>query len=162
MVWGHAIVVAQAQPSPIDESSQTPSSGDGWWLARTVVLLALVLGIAWWMLRNAVRTRGAKLSSARRMRVMDRLELEPRRTLHLVKVGESVLLVGTTEQGMSVLKEIPASEVQAMEEELRTREAPSTLREWITQFRGASGKQTDVNETAKSEETQAVKVRENE
>lgn len=54
------------------------------------------------------RARGAHL-----LDVVARVPLEPRRSLYVVDVAGKMLLVGTSEMGLSVLTELDASEVKA-------------------------------------------------
>jgi flagellar biogenesis protein FliO len=52
------------------------------------------------------RTRGAHL-----MDVIDRVALEPRRSLYVVSVAGKTLLVGTSEMGLNVLTELDAGAI---------------------------------------------------
>jgi flagellar biogenesis protein FliO len=51
------------------------------------------------LLRQRVLSCGA-----RRMKILERLVLEPRRALHLVEVDGQTMLVGTSEQGVELLR----------------------------------------------------------
>ena len=73
-------------------------------LVLGVMALAIVLvGGARWLGRRAASGRGR----ARWMEVVARLPLEPRRSLYVVRVREQTLLLGTSEQGVTLLRELP-------------------------------------------------------
>jgi flagellar biosynthetic protein FliO len=88
------------------------TGGFGAQLARTSVALLLVCVAAWWLVRAAARrgmlgaaTRGAHMT------VIERVSLDPRRALHLVRVGKRVLVLGASDEGLRTLAEIPADEL---------------------------------------------------
>ena len=74
-------------------------------LAQTLVTLAAVCALAWWVLRWAAR-RGVGRSPAGIVTVLDRVALDPRRTLFVVRVGGKALLLGGGDGGLSVLTEL--------------------------------------------------------
>ena len=80
-------------------------------LVQAVVALALVCGLAWVSLRWAAR-HGLGGGRGERMRVLERLPLDPRRSLFLVRVGSRVLLVGSGDGGApQLLAELDPAEV---------------------------------------------------
>ena len=88
------------------------TGGFGAQLARTSIALLLVCVAAWWLVRAAARrgmlgaaTRGAHMT------VIERVSLDPRRALHLVRVGKRVLVLGASDEGLRTLAEIPADEL---------------------------------------------------
>ncbi len=81
-------------------------------LAQTLVTLAAVCALAWWVLRWAAR-RGVGRSPAGVVTVLDRVALDPRRTLFVVRVGGKVLLLGGGDGGLSVLTEIDPATLPA-------------------------------------------------
>jgi flagellar protein FliO/FliZ len=81
-------------------------------LAQTLVTLAAVCALAWWVLRWAAR-RGVGRSPAGVVTVLDRVALDPRRTLFVVRVGGKVLLLGGGDGGLSVLTEIDPAALPA-------------------------------------------------
>ncbi len=97
-------------------------SGVGAALVQTLALLTLFCALAWWMLR---RSAHAPLSHhrGRVLRVIDRVSLDGRSALHLVRMGDRAWLLGVTEQSVSVVAELPASEVPEL-----PAEAPHPLR----------------------------------
>jgi len=75
------------------ENAELPG-GYGIALLQTLLALAAVCILAWVVLRWGAR-RGFGLGASRgRVRVLERVPLDPRRSLYLVKVADRVLLVG--------------------------------------------------------------------
>lgn len=79
------------------------------WLGETVLVLGVVCGLAWatlWLARRAglVRASGP-------LELLGSLPLEPRRAVHLVKVGETVFVVGACEAGLTKLGELGAADL---------------------------------------------------
>lgn len=74
-------------------------------LAQTLLVLGAVCALAWWVLRQAAR-RGVGRSPAGVITVVDRVALDPRRTLFVVRVGPKALLLGGSDGGLSVLSEL--------------------------------------------------------
>ena len=69
-------------------------------VAKSALVLALVALAAW----AAARFLGPRLAARRgnaRMRVVERLALEPRRNLYLVDVDGELLVVGVSEHGVA-------------------------------------------------------------
>lgn len=94
--------------------------GYGVALLQTLLALAAVCVLAWVVLRWGAR-RGLGLGASRgQVRVLERISLEPRRSLYLVKVGTRVLLIGAGEGGSpAVLAELDPSEVPEEPEQAR-------------------------------------------
>lgn len=79
-----------------------PSYGSS--LAQTLVCLAAVSALAWWLIRvGAPRLR----PSGARMRLEERLPLAPGHALYLVRVDDQTLVVGATERGLSLITHCP-------------------------------------------------------
>ncbi len=86
------------------------TAGLGAALVQTLVALAAVCGLAWWLLRWGGR-RALGHYGEGRVKVLERVSLDPRRSLFLVKLGERVLLLGASEQSLTVLAELRADEL---------------------------------------------------
>ncbi|MGI9658830.1 MAG: FliO/MopB family protein [Gaiellaceae bacterium] len=107
-------------PAPEDEEG-LPSPGGGGTSGGTIVrmfaglaiVLAVIYGV-YWLLRSQRRSRGMKTDE--RIGVLATTTLAPNRTLHLVRVGDELLLVGAAEQSISPLKTYSAEEAAALEE----------------------------------------------
>ncbi len=87
-------------------------------LVRQVVAIAVVfglLGLAWWLLRRQGLARlggGARgRKGLRRLEAVERLALSPHHALHLVRVGERVLLIGVHASGCTLLESLPGREL---------------------------------------------------
>jgi flagellar protein FliO/FliZ len=75
-------------------------------LVRSILSLILVLGCmlaAYWWLR---KKSGSYSCLKRRMRVIERLPIDARRSLMLVEVDGRELMLGVTNEQISTLKEI--------------------------------------------------------
>jgi len=83
-------------------------------MAGLAAVLAL-LGAAWWLLHRRGGT--ALAAGGRRLERLERLPLSPQHTLHLIRLGERILLVASSPGGCAVL------ESQARDNSERHREA---------------------------------------
>ncbi len=95
-----------------DVPASTLPGGYGIALLQTLLALGAVCVLAWVVLRWAAR-RGVGVGPSRgRIRVIERIPLDPRRALYLVKVGDRILLVGAGEGGApALLTEVDPSEL---------------------------------------------------
>ena len=90
--------------------------GYGWLLVETLVALAAVcllalVALRWGLHRLAAPGGG---SGRGRIRVLERVAVDPRRSLLLVEIGGRVLLVGAGEGPMGVLAEIDPATLPAI------------------------------------------------
>ena len=74
-------------------------------LAQTLLTLAAVCALAWWALRWVSR-RGVGRSPAGVITVVDRVALDPRRSLFVVRVAGKALLLGGSDGGLALLSEL--------------------------------------------------------
>ncbi len=77
-------------------------------LAAIGAVLGLLAGTLWWLGRRGFAVRlplGGP--GARRLESLERLALAPQHTLHLVRLGDTMLLLASTPAGCSVLRSIP-------------------------------------------------------
>jgi flagellar biosynthetic protein FliO len=80
-------------------------------LARFIVSLVLVLGLAYATILGLKRFTGLKSaggSSGRRIKIVENSQLGPNRALHLVEIGGRRLLVASTPNQVSLIAEIEA------------------------------------------------------
>jgi flagellar protein FliO/FliZ len=78
-------------------------------VVETVAILVLIAAAAWLFVRFlAPRLRGVKGRS--RMRLLERLPLEPRRSLYVVEVDGAPLLIGVADGSVRLLKELGPGE----------------------------------------------------
>ena len=84
--------------------------GIGHYLLTTAISLALVLALAvgflWLMRRLMPKPRGT-----RTVQILESVVLEQRRALHLIKVGNRTMLLGSTDGGISLLKQFDEGEI---------------------------------------------------
>ena len=85
--------------------------GYGVALLQTLLALAAVCILAWTVLRWS-SGRGLTGLGGGRIEILERAHLEPRRTLHLVRIGARTFLIGSGESGPpAILAEIPSGEL---------------------------------------------------
>lgn len=82
-------------------------------LAVTLLAFLAVILLAWLGARWLLRRLYGPGAGGGRVRVLERVPLEPRRTLYLVEAGEKLLLVGVTEHDIRVLGEFKRDELPA-------------------------------------------------
>lgn len=91
-----------------------PAGGYGWLLLRTLLALAAVLLLAWLVIRFGLRGlaegRPGRRGGVARLEVLERRGLGPRASLYAVRAGSRVFLVGSSEAGVRLLSELPASD----------------------------------------------------
>ncbi|MCP4604950.1 MAG: flagellar biosynthetic protein FliO [Proteobacteria bacterium] len=72
-------------------------------ILETMVALA-VIALAAWVVVRVGRTRFGRGGKSSRMRVVERLVLEPRRSVYLIEVDGRTMLVGTGEGSVQLLE----------------------------------------------------------
>lgn len=76
-------------------------------------VLCLLAATLWWLRRRGmVRVFPAGKPSARQMECLERLQLGPQHTLHLVRLGDTALLVASSPGGCALVQALPASELE--------------------------------------------------
>jgi hypothetical protein len=109
---------APAQPfprrgSPVRRDADRPDEGGGLWLGTAGLALALALCGA---ISLAIRRGGRwpHVPAVAAVRVVGRTSLSPRHTVHVLSVGDRLLLVGTGPQGApSLLGELTEADAKA-------------------------------------------------
>ncbi len=81
------------------------------YLLETFITLAVVCGLAVVVLYGARRFGIGRASGS--IRLVGQLPLDARRAIYLVRIGESVLVVGASEGGLTKLGEVPAASLPA-------------------------------------------------
>ncbi|MFN7945208.1 MAG: flagellar biosynthetic protein FliO [Blastocatellia bacterium] len=88
-------------------------------LLRTFGALLLIVGLifagAWWVRRYGGARFGQGRKDAPALEVLSTVSLGERRSLSVVRFGQSTLLIGSTAQGLTLLATRPADEAQAEE-----------------------------------------------
>jgi flagellar protein FliO/FliZ len=98
-------------------SASAPGVGSaGADVVRTIVGLAVVLGViygVYWLLRSAARAKSGRPDE--RIGVIATTPLAPNRSLHLVRAGDELILVGATEHSITPLRVYTADEAMLVE-----------------------------------------------
>jgi flagellar protein FliO/FliZ len=95
-------------------AAEAGTSGAG--LVRTIVGLAVVIGVIYgltWVLRQIKASREATAEGAG-LETMATLPLGPNRSLHLVRTGDEVVLVGAAEHGVTPIRTYSLAEARAL------------------------------------------------
>ncbi len=118
------------------QSSQALPGGYGATLLQTLLALAAVCVLAWVVLRWGAQRGLGTGRLAGRVRVVERIPLDPRRSLYVVKAGERVLLLGVGDGAApSLLTELDASLLPAQPE---PRPGEARFREVLARLRGGT------------------------
>ncbi len=100
---GEGTALSLEEP-PVRAAGQAGASGGG--LVRTIVGLAVVIGVIYgltWVLRQLKRSREATASGTN-LATLATLPLGPNRSLHLVRAGDEVVLLGYGEGGVTTIR----------------------------------------------------------
>ncbi len=108
----------------------------GTYLIQTVVTLVAVCALAAFVLVGARRFGFGRPSGP--IALVGTLPLEARRSIHLVRVGDLVLVVGASEAGFVRLGELEASKLGPLESSLQRGELFSTVLARLTRDRSPS------------------------
>ena len=85
-------------------------------MAAIGVVLAMLAATLWWLGRKGIALRlPARRPALRRLECLERLPLAPQHTLHLVRMGDTALLLASTPAGCSVVRSVPCREIEAAE-----------------------------------------------
>jgi flagellar biosynthetic protein FliO len=90
--------------------------GAGADVIRTIVGLAVVLGViygVYWLLKSTVRAKSGRADD--RIGVIATTPLAPNRSLHLVRAGDELILVGATDQSITPLRVYTAEEAMLVD-----------------------------------------------
>jgi flagellar protein FliO/FliZ len=99
-------------PAPAAEHS----SGGGGGMVRTIVGLAVVIGVIFglhWVLKQVKGSRESR-STGGGLQPLSTLALGPGRSLHLVRAGSEIVLVGSAEHGVTPLRVYSEEEARAL------------------------------------------------
>jgi len=81
-------------------------TGYGLYLLQTLLALGAVCVLGYVVLRWGAKRLYGVGRPGQRMRLIERMPLDPRRSLYLIEVAGRQLLVGSTEQGVTLLTEV--------------------------------------------------------
>jgi flagellar protein FliO/FliZ len=108
----------QSERTPLDLGSSeqaAQASGGGGGIARMVVGLAVVLGVIYglsWVLKQVRASREAAAVGGG-LQAVSTLPLGPNRSLHLVRVGSDLVLLGAAEKGITPIRGYDVEQARA-------------------------------------------------
>jgi flagellar protein FliO/FliZ len=103
------------------------TTGTGGTLARTIVGLAIVLAVifaVYWLLKTFARSKAKGVKGDGRMEIVATTPLAPNRALHLVRVGDGMILVGSAEGGISTIRTYSREETDDLQEQIDAESDP--------------------------------------
>ncbi|HEX5616868.1 MAG TPA: flagellar biosynthetic protein FliO [Solirubrobacteraceae bacterium] len=116
-----AALAADGEKTPLNLSSDTKeqttsaaSSGGG--LVRTIVGLAIVIGVIYglyWVLKQVKASREDKALGTG-LKTLATLPLGPKGSMHLIRAGDEVVLVGVGEAGVTPIRTYGENEARAL------------------------------------------------
>ena len=76
-------------------------------------VLSLLGGTLWWLRRRGCAgVLPVRKAPGRRLECLERLPLGPQHMLHLVRLGETALLVASSPGGCALVRSFPCSEIE--------------------------------------------------
>lgn len=112
-----ALAAPEGEDTPLDldgaKATEAAASGGGF--VRTIVGLAIVIGVIYglyWVLRQVKASREERATGSGLVTIAS-LPLGPGRSLHLVRAGHEVLVVGASEHGVTPIRAYHESEARA-------------------------------------------------
>jgi len=76
-------------------------------------VLTLLIAVLWWLRRRGFAQVGAiRMSRSRRMERLERLTLSPQHSLHLVRLGDTALVVAASPAGCCLIQSLPCAAVE--------------------------------------------------
>jgi flagellar protein FliO/FliZ len=117
-----AETAVEAAPAPTPPAAEPkldvkdlppPSIGMGELLAplfKTLLMLGVVLAIAYLTLHKGLGKLVARQNEGRRVKVVERVALDPKRALYLVEIDGKQMLLGSGEHGVVHIKDLDAGD----------------------------------------------------
>jgi len=91
------------------ERTAVSSVGSAGYMIDLFLKLMFLLGLIFIGLYYVRRwQRKARVTSSRKLHILETRHLAPKQAVHLIKAGRQVFLVGATDHGISLISEIPA------------------------------------------------------
>jgi flagellar biosynthetic protein FliO len=86
-------------------------------MAAVAAVLGLLGGALWWLRRRGIATLAiGRKRSRRKLELVERLPLSPQHSLHLVRLGETMLLVAASPGGCRLIERRSAATGAGREE----------------------------------------------
>ncbi len=108
-----------AESQPVLDVNALPGSdlNFGWMFIKVIVAMILVSGLAFFAIKYLLpKAPWVKGLAGSKIQVLEKMGLEPRKSLYLIQVAEKVVLVGSSEQGLSALAEFSAQDLDQKHE----------------------------------------------
>jgi flagellar protein FliO/FliZ len=99
-----------------DEPAKAAQSAGGGSIVRTIVGLAVVLGVIYglyWVLKN-IKASKESTAAGEGLETLATLPLGHNKTLHLVRAGREIVLLGTAEQAIAPIRRYSEAEARAL------------------------------------------------
>ena len=110
------VIAAAVDRTPVDLAPEpVQSSAGGGGIARMVIGLVVVVGAIWalrWVLEQVRASREGHASGAG-LTALSSLPLGPNRSVHLVRAGSELVLLGVAEQGVTPIRTYSEHEARA-------------------------------------------------
>jgi flagellar protein FliO/FliZ len=103
------------------------TAGTGGTLARTIVGMAIVIAVifgVYWLLKTYARGKAKGPKGDGRMEIVATTPLAPNRALHLIRVGDGLILVGSTEGGISTIQAYSREESELLQAQIDAEDDP--------------------------------------
>ncbi len=104
-----------------NEAQGNEDFGYGWVLLRTLVVLGIVLAVIYltlnFGLRRLMGLKGLPSGHASVVTLLERVPLDQKRALFVVKAAGEYLLVGGADGGLSLIAKLDAAEVERLQRE---------------------------------------------
>jgi|ERR1051325_4820961 flagellar biosynthetic protein FliO len=86
-------------------------------MAAAGAVLGLLGATLWWLRRKGIAgVMPARRTGGRKLESLERLALGPQHTLHLVRLGETALLLASSPSGCTLLESLPHHQIEARSE----------------------------------------------
>jgi flagellar biogenesis protein FliO len=103
-------LLAQVQTSsnPFDDANTSL----GWLFVKTLIAMVIVIALAFICIRYLLpRLQMAKQRGKSRIQIIERIGLEPRKALYIIKVGNKAAVVGSSDHNLSKLIDLDADDL---------------------------------------------------
>ena len=101
-----AVLILSGQPVGDSSSAAPDLSGLDYLSAFFKLLCVLALIIGGGILLRRFSNRSTAQGKLRQLQVVETVRLSPKQTMHIVRAGDKVLLVGATDQSLALISEI--------------------------------------------------------
>lgn len=108
-------VVDAGSSAKTSTSSRQPAASSSGSIVRMIAGLAIVLAViyaVYWLLRTYAKSKRGGDPTDDRLAVLGTTTLAPNRSLHLVRVGQEVLLLGSAEQSVTPIRAYTVDELR--------------------------------------------------